>query len=96
MRAYHRQQRIEGGGIYARFGKQDLTSDVNFADLVRWGEELGWQTAGLSNQRGFLQRHGAETDLVAGDGVGEAFRVWECRRSLPGESAPALERSNTK
>jgi SAM-dependent MidA family methyltransferase len=42
MRAYHRQQRIEGGGIYARFGRQDLTSDVNFADLVRWGEALGW------------------------------------------------------
>lgn len=80
MRAYHRQQRIEGGGIYARFGKQDLTSDVNFADLVRWGEELGWETVGLTTQRQFLRQHGAETDLVAGDGVGEAFRVLVQRR----------------
>jgi SAM-dependent MidA family methyltransferase len=79
MRAYYRQQRIEGGGIYARFGRQDLTSDVNFADLVRWGEELGWETAGLGTQWEFLQRHGAETDLVAGDGVGEAFRVLALR-----------------
>jgi SAM-dependent MidA family methyltransferase len=75
MRAYHRQQRLEGGGIYARFGKQDLTSDVNFDDLVRWGEELGWESVRLSTQREFLQRHGAEADLVADDGVGEAFRV---------------------
>jgi len=75
MRAYHRQQRIEGGGIYARLGKQDLTSDVNFADLVRWGEELGWETAELTTQREFLQRHRAEADLAAGEGVGEAFQV---------------------
>jgi len=75
MRAYHRQQRLEGGGIYARFGKQDLTSDVNFADLVRWGEALEWETAGLSTQRAFLARYGVGTDPLASEGVGEAFRV---------------------
>ena len=81
MRGYYRQQRIEGSGIYGRFGRQDLTSDVNFADLVRWGEELNWETARLSTQREFLQCHGAGTDLTAGDGVGEAFRVLEQRCS---------------
>jgi len=81
MRGYFRQQRIEGSGIYARFGRQDLTTDVNFADLVRWGEELNWATTRLSTQREFLQRHGAGTDLTAGDGVGEAFRVLEQRRT---------------
>lgn len=80
MRAYHRQQRIEGGGIYARFGKQDLTSDVNFADLVRWGEELGWETMGLASQNNFLIRHGAESDVMASEGPGGAFRVLEQRR----------------
>jgi SAM-dependent MidA family methyltransferase len=80
MRAYHRQQRIEGGGIYARFGRQDLTSDVNFADLVRWGEEMGWETVSLVTQRGFLERFGASDDTMTGDGPGTAFRALEQRR----------------
>ena len=75
MRAYHRHQRIEGGGIYSRIGRQDLTADVNFADLVRWGEAQGWKTTRLVTQRKFLERFGAGTDLVAGEGVGEAFQV---------------------
>jgi SAM-dependent MidA family methyltransferase len=75
MRAYHRHQRIEGGGIYSRIGRQDLTADVNFADLVRWGEALGWETAGMVTQREFLERYGVGIDLVAGEGVGEAFQV---------------------
>jgi len=80
MRAYHRHQRIEGGGIYSRIGRQDLTADVNFGDLVRWGEALGWETVSLATQREFLERYGVGTDLVAGDGAGEAFRAWVVRR----------------
>ena len=80
MRAYHRQQRIEGGGIYARFGKQDLTSDVNFADLVKWGEALGWETVRLGSQRDFLTRHDTSVGTMGGEGPGEAFRVLEQRR----------------
>lgn len=79
MRAYFRHQRIEGGGIYSRIGKQDLTSDVNFADLVSWGEALGWETVGLVTQREFLHRFGVGTDPAAGEGVGEAFRVLALR-----------------
>lgn len=80
LRAYHRQQRVEGGGIYARFGKQDLTSDVNFADLVRWGAELDWETIRLGSQRDFLTRHNVGAGTMGGEGPGEAFRVLEQRR----------------
>lgn len=80
MRAYHRQQRIEGGGIYARFGKQDLTSDVNFADLVRWGEALGWETVRLAKQADFLNHHGILSDAMRGEGPGAAFQTLEQRR----------------
>lgn len=80
LRAYHRQQRIEGGGIYARFGKQDLTSDVNFADLVKWGEALGWETVRLGSQRDFLTRHDVGAGTMGAEGPGEAFRVLEQRR----------------
>lgn len=75
MRAYFRHELIEGGGIYRRIGKQDLTSDVNFADLVWWGEELGFETTKLLMQAEFLKRFGDGTDLMAGEGVGEAFQV---------------------
>lgn len=79
MRAYHRQQRIEGGGIYARFGRQDLTSDVNFADLVRWGEALGWQTLHLCSQAELLTRFGTAGDPMASEAPGAAFRALEQR-----------------
>jgi len=47
---------------------------------VRWGEVLGWETVSLATQREFLERYGVGTDLVAGDGAGEAFRAWVVRR----------------
>ena len=80
MRAYYRHERIEGGGVYARIGKQDLTADVNFEDLVKWGEALGIETTGLLTQREFLQRFLVGSDLAAGDGVGESFQVLTQRR----------------
>jgi len=54
-RAYHGQERVEGDAIYARVGAQDLTCDVNFADLRRWGEQLGWSTVDLGQQGDFLE-----------------------------------------
>lgn len=80
MRGYWRHERAEGAGIYARFGRQDLTADVNFADLVAWGRELGIGTAALSSQRSFLQRYGCGEDAMAAPGVGEAFWALEQRR----------------
>ena len=81
MRAYHRHERFEGGGVYARIGRQDLTSDVNFADLVRWGEALGIETTRLSKQCDFLTRFGLAADAVSRDGAGMAFLALEQRPS---------------
>lgn len=36
VRAYLLQQRLEGPDIYHNIGRQDLTADVNFTDLVEW------------------------------------------------------------
>jgi SAM-dependent MidA family methyltransferase len=75
MRGYYRQERIEGGEIYQRFGKQDLTIDVNFTDLEAWGEEFDLTNVSEESQSEFLSRFGESGDPMAGDGVGEAFRV---------------------
>lgn len=80
LRAYHRHERIEGGGIYARFGRQDLTSDVNFADLVAWGGRLGFTTVRQGTQGEFLRRYGCGADAMAEEAPGTAFRVLEQRR----------------
>ena len=90
LRAYHRHERLEGGAVYARFGRQDLTCDVNFADLAAWGEALGFETAGLETQAEFLARHGAPADPMAGAGPGDAFLVLGQRRGIPfAKPAPA-------
>lgn len=60
LRGYFRHQRVEGSGIYQRFGRQDLTSDVTFADLVNWGEEAGLKKTGLEDQASFMARYGEE------------------------------------
>lgn len=83
LRAYRNHQQITGSGIYARFGKQDLTADVNFDDLWAWGEALGWHTLSLSTQRDFLERWspqaagGSDLFISSGEGAGEAFKVLE-------------------
>ncbi|MDF1823101.1 MAG: SAM-dependent methyltransferase [Verrucomicrobiales bacterium] len=80
LRAYHRQQRIEGGGVYQRFGKQDLTVDVNFGDLISWGEDFDLESVREESQAEFLHRFGEGADEMASSGVGEAFRVLHQRR----------------
>ena len=56
LRAYCRHQRFVGREVYQRFGQQDLTADVNFADLQRWGEALGLKGDPPSTQADFLRR----------------------------------------
>lgn len=55
LRAYFRQMRLEGGEIYRRAGQQDLTADVNFTDLQKWGEARGWHTESLLTQAEWLR-----------------------------------------
>ncbi len=57
LRAYLRHQLLTGAQVYENMGRQDITADVNFTDLMRCGESLGWRNAPLENQRQFLQRH---------------------------------------
>lgn len=56
-RAYAGQERYEGLEVYRQPGQRDLTCDVNFSDLRRWGEQLGLRTVSLQTQRDFLLQH---------------------------------------
>ena len=79
LRAYWWHQRLTGAHIFARFGKQDLTADVNFSDLIRWGEEQGWKTMKFETQGEFIEswmrNKISRSSLHAG--VGVAFKVLE-------------------
>jgi SAM-dependent MidA family methyltransferase len=79
LRAYHRHQRLEGPEIYARFGRQDLTADVNFTHLIDWGTELGLETVSCQTQREFiltqLPHTPSQHHLLDKDGAGDAFKV---------------------
>lgn len=84
LRSYWKHQRFTGLDIYARFGKQDITSDVNFSDLIRWGEEAGWKKVSLNTQREFLKiwlskknRGVASERFTTSGDAGDAFRILE-------------------
>ncbi|MDD5198592.1 MAG: SAM-dependent methyltransferase [Terrimicrobiaceae bacterium] len=81
LRAYFHHQRYEGVEVYHRFGRQDITCDVNFTDLRAWTEHCGWRTAALTTQAEFFATHGAvhaslhDAQLVDHTGAGAAFKV---------------------
>jgi SAM-dependent MidA family methyltransferase len=84
LRAYFHQQQCSGGSVFQRFGKQDITADVNFSDLEYWGEKLGWKTVRLQSQGQFIREHvsahdiehsPADAALADLSGVGDAFQV---------------------
>ncbi len=89
LRAYFHQQRYEGAEVYHRFGKQDLTADVNFTDLRAWTEHCGWRTLALTTQTEFLSAHGAvrtglhDAQLADHTGAGGAFKVLEQEKFTP-------------
>ncbi len=72
MRGYHQQRRIEGGAIYQRFGQQDLTADVNFGEIQKWGEAQGLQTIELNDLARFFEAYDAPVERVE---AAEAFLV---------------------
>ena len=95
LRAYCRQMRFERAEVYAQPSQHDLTADVNFTDLRRWGEELGLAPVGYGTQAEFLQRWLRATGTrVAADGrlaamldphgAGGAFKVLEQTRQIAG------------
>ncbi len=82
LRGYYHHQRAEGLSIYHRFGKQDITGDVNFTDLETWGHHLGLETVALTDQTTFLATHGSKKPATPHDaaladhtGAGTAFKV---------------------
>jgi SAM-dependent MidA family methyltransferase len=90
LRGYFHHQLVLGRERFMRRGRQDLTADVNFTDLAAWGARSGLATAALSTQREFLleflpgavrlaAREPALAYLLAEEGPGGAFKVWEGR-----------------
>jgi SAM-dependent MidA family methyltransferase len=86
VRAYFMQQRMVGPQVYENMGRQDVTADVNFSDVIAWGESLGWNTAQFTTQREFLLQHVRGLDARSGNdpaasfltdehGAGTAFKV---------------------
>jgi len=97
-RAYRGHDRKEAASVYDAPGQQDLTCDVNFRDLKRWGEELGLTTVDLCPQFDFLERWLPNCETRAQEdetlqflrnpiGAGGAFQVLEQRRDTPGQVA---------
>lgn len=78
VRAYYRQQRVDS--LFSRFGKQDLTADVNFDDLERWGQAAGLETVErLTQAKWITKRIGAGGRLTDANDAGGAFEVLEQR-----------------
>jgi SAM-dependent MidA family methyltransferase len=84
IRGYLLHSRIVGAEIYQNIGRQDLTADVNFSDLIAWAAP--WcETRDLENMRTFLQAHSmvghpTETALLDEQGCGGAFLVLDQAR----------------
>ncbi len=85
LRAYLFHQRLEGPAIYQNAGRQDITADVNFSDLVDW--TAPWTTdVKIQTLAEFLvpvQDNGnpVDADLSDPQGSGGAFMVLDqmCR-----------------
>jgi SAM-dependent MidA family methyltransferase len=98
VRAYLLQQRRVGPEIYQNPGRQDLTADVNFTDLMEWSEP--WTTAPHLQTLASFLRHAADPAnpvdraLTDDDGAGGAFLVLDqtCAATKE-ENRTATERS---
>ena len=81
FRGYKNHHRLTAPALYSHSGFCDLTCDVNFSDLILWGQELGWQTHSLQSQGEFLSpfcNHPPtekEHFLCDQNGAGSAFQV---------------------
>jgi SAM-dependent MidA family methyltransferase len=104
LRAYFSHLRFDDHEeLTRRLGLQDLTCDVSFTDLRRWGERLGWATVATMTQRELLERFtdlSGEPDraslafIARPGGAGTCFRaLWQtCGERAapqgPGEGLP--------
>ncbi|MES2995947.1 MAG: SAM-dependent methyltransferase [Verrucomicrobiota bacterium] len=81
MRAYWFHQRLEGLEIYQNPGRQDLTCDVNFSDLIRWNKQH-LVTSKLITLADFLREQNTTSDPLWLDpsGPGGGFHVLDQTR----------------
>ncbi|MGJ8697259.1 MAG: SAM-dependent methyltransferase [Verrucomicrobiaceae bacterium] len=56
LRAYFHHQLLAPPQAYQNPGHQDLTFDVNFNDLIHWGNEIGLNKTSLHTQADFLSQ----------------------------------------
>jgi len=78
IRAFFHHQRLYGTEIYAGMGTRDITADVNFSDLARWGEKAGLRTISEQTIGDFIVASAAKApppQLLDADGAGGAFKV---------------------
>lgn len=73
LRAYAHHMRLHPPEAYQNPGKQDLTFDIHFPDLIEWGREIGLQKISLTTQAEFLGTDDQE-------GPGGAFKVLQQRK----------------
>jgi SAM-dependent MidA family methyltransferase len=97
LRSYRRQERRTGQALWENPGQDDLTADVNFTDLIRWGEAHRWTTCHLRSMQRFMRDHLPELDtrltrdpvlaqLLAPNGAGDAFLVCEFEATFPAKA----------
>lgn len=77
LRAYLLHHRLEGAEIYQNIGRQDLTANVNFSDLIQWSSP--WlETRELADLAAWLSAHATRRDdrsCLDTAGAGSAFKV---------------------
>jgi len=78
LRAYFHHQRLHGTAILNRFGRQDITADVNFSDIQQWGTQLGLTLATQQSQSAFIRQHSHRlhpNDPAIQPGPATAFQI---------------------
>lgn len=78
LRGYLFHQVISGPAVYQNPGHQDLTNDVNFSDLIEWGNELNLETIQFGKQidllRPFATASLEDQFLMNAEGAGGEFK----------------------
>jgi SAM-dependent MidA family methyltransferase len=90
VRAYFQHERRENLEVYRQAGRQDITADVNFADLQDWGREVGFESVSYMTQAKFIQtwapfqsrreEESADRFLVDESGMGGICKVLHQRK----------------
>ena len=85
VRGFLHHQRLTAGELYPLMGHCDITVDVNFTDLLQWGEAAALTTVECVSQRDFVrQRSGPEgEDLCRERAAAEAFQCLVQRTGNP-------------